>query len=186
MSFWGSPPRVRGKVRERKTGKTRRGITPACAGKSKKLSKRRSLVQDHPRVCGEKFSIVFLDFRLPGSPPRVRGKARQRARHRPEPGITPACAGKSLFCALWSHLQQDHPRVCGEKRTNRNFSGQSEGSPPRVRGKVCHLGCKTGLAGITPACAGKRARVGKHWRTGRDHPRVCGEKCFALLEGFAK
>ena len=29
----GSPPHVRGKVRERKTGKTRRGITPACAGK---------------------------------------------------------------------------------------------------------------------------------------------------------
>ena len=31
--FQGSPPHVRGKVRERKTGKTRRGITPACAGK---------------------------------------------------------------------------------------------------------------------------------------------------------
>ena len=31
----GSPPRMRGKVREMKTGKTRRGITPAYAGKRK-------------------------------------------------------------------------------------------------------------------------------------------------------
>ena len=31
----GSPPRMRGKGREMKTGKTRRGITPAYAGKRK-------------------------------------------------------------------------------------------------------------------------------------------------------
>ena len=30
----GSPPPMRGKVREQKTGKSRRGITPAYAGKS--------------------------------------------------------------------------------------------------------------------------------------------------------
>ena len=50
----GSPPRMRGKVREMKTGKTRRGITPAYAGKSNILAATIRMDKDHPRVCGEK------------------------------------------------------------------------------------------------------------------------------------
>ena len=50
----GSPPRMRGKVREMKTGKTRRGITPAYAGKSPEEPREERTAQDHPRVCGEK------------------------------------------------------------------------------------------------------------------------------------
>ena len=55
-SLWGSPPRVRGKVANPNTIERRRGITPACAGKSQlvKAFQRRSW--DHPRVCGEKCS----------------------------------------------------------------------------------------------------------------------------------
>ena len=30
-------------------------------------------------------------------------------------GITPACAGKSLWSPLLLILAEDHPRVCGEK-----------------------------------------------------------------------
>ena len=30
-------------------------------------------------------------------------------------GITPACAGKSIFCILHNFRTKDHPRVCGEK-----------------------------------------------------------------------
>ena len=51
-----------------------------------------------------------------------------------------------------------------------------EGSPPRMRGKVCDLTIIRVHHGITPACAGKRhcprSRPGRI----RDHPRVCGEK----------
>ena len=50
----GSPPRMRGKVREIKTGKSRRGITPAYAGKRRRCCAFRWLPWDHPRVCGEK------------------------------------------------------------------------------------------------------------------------------------
>ena len=50
----GSPPRMRGKVREMKTGKTRRGITPAYAGKSSRPLRPPECRKDHPRVCGEK------------------------------------------------------------------------------------------------------------------------------------
>lgn len=54
--------------------------------------------------------------------------------------------------------------------------GRSQGSPPRVRGKVVDLRLHVGHAGITPACAGKSspARIPPCRR--RDHPRVCGEK----------
>ena len=45
---------MRGKVREMKTGKTRRGITPAYAGKSPEEPREERTAQDHPRVCGEK------------------------------------------------------------------------------------------------------------------------------------
>ena len=50
----GSPPRVRGKVSFADLTKTALGITPACAGKSHVRKPVPGLVQDHPRVCGEK------------------------------------------------------------------------------------------------------------------------------------
>ena len=70
----GSPPRVRGKVRLSPPRLFPAGITPACAGKSFPASLVVLFCRDHPRVCGEKFSIVrMVDSEL-GSPPRVRGK----------------------------------------------------------------------------------------------------------------
>ena len=47
-----------------------------------------------------------------------------------------------------------------------------------MRGKV--LGASKGCdgVGITPACAGKSASHGCGSRGWRDHPRVCGEKCY--------
>ena len=49
----------------------------------------------------------------------------------------------------------DHPRVCGEKQLKTAFTSESEGSPPRMRGKVNTGKQVTGGAGITPAYAGK-------------------------------
>ena len=50
------------------------------------------------------------------------------------------------------------------------------GSPPRMRGKGYQLVERLQQVGITPAHAGKRQRRTQRWRTGRDHPRACGEK----------
>ena len=70
----GSPPRMRGKVREMKTGKTRRGITPAYAGKSTDVFFCLFGYKDHPRVCGEKDHSLAFCASAEGSPPRMRGK----------------------------------------------------------------------------------------------------------------
>ena len=152
----GSPPRVRGKERWRYRCGRHKGITPACAGKS--------LV----RVVCDKPNI--------GSPPRVRGKELVVFPEPDSPRITPACAGKSAMPSTLRAYRQDHPRVCGEKRSRKTCLAFTNGSPPRVRGKAAGRFSWAARPRITPACAGKRPGL-QRWRSGpRDHPRVCGEK----------
>ena len=127
-------------------------------------------------MCGEKFGISCNPSLIGGSPPRVRGKAAWLPFMRITRGITPACAGKSRFHCGVLYPLWDHPRVCGEKRTSGSGSQRSEGSPPRVRGKVLPRLLFLACIGITPACAGKRGHGRQSGRSAGDHPRVCGEK----------
>ena len=95
--FVGSPPHVRGKVTRRTCARTEPRITPACAGKSKTVLARYDIEEDHPRMCGEKCTIILSQCKRKGSPPHVRGKANVGTILFPIFGITPACAGKRLF-----------------------------------------------------------------------------------------
>ena len=151
----GSPPRVRGKGVDRKIALLRYGITPACAGKRTGAEACGGCSWDHPRVCGEKFIHSSLRYGRLGSPPRVRGKDYDSARIRCQLGITPACAGKSGFCAQFYVCHWDHPRVCGEKPFSSVAEISYKGSPPRVRGKVSLRRSRVPGRRITPACAGK-------------------------------
>ena len=127
-------------------------------------------------MCGEKRKDR-LDYYVPqGSPPRVRGKDLLVGRQLAGFGITPACAGKSRAVRGLPRLQQDHPRVCGEKASSFKNHAAQRGSPPRVRGKVfVGIDCRV-VHGITPACAGKSELPRFFLRCPWDHPRVCGEK----------
>ena len=69
-------------------------ITPAYAGKSYDGFSSGSLVQDHPRVCGEKVLLSDFKHAADGSPPRMRGKAVGENLMPEYDGITPAYAGK--------------------------------------------------------------------------------------------
>ena len=150
---------------------------------------------DHPRVCGEKVRRDAPAGGAVGSPPRMRGKAKELPPRQCYLGITPAYAGKSV--CRWSRVDPswDHPRVCGEKHVLRTSKQKSGGSPPRMRGKGADQTTRRVFPGITPAYAGKRcvcvcvcvcgitpAYAGKRYarlqkrRTNEDHPRVCGEK----------
>ena len=111
--------------------------------------------------------------------------------------ITPAYAGKSLTNGLYCAEHQDHPRLCGEKKTQVMRNVAAPGSPPPMRGKAEHVPRPQKSQGITPAYAGKSddlstvvknsggitpAYAGKsvdgisHIYGVRDHPRLCGEK----------
>ena len=172
----GSPPRVRGKGGRFAGLAHRFGITPACAGKRRPGFRLIHANGDHPRVCGEKFMLPWLNALELGSPPRVRGKAADCGPGAPDSGITPACAGKRLLRCWHPAGLRDHPRVCGEKWLSICCQLFDAGSPPRVRGKD-DCSAKQQLApGITPACAGKRWQKAKRRLQERDHPRVCGEK----------
>ena len=113
--YLGSPPRVRGKEYQSSGDWTTLRITPACAGKSYSQDVNEPQSQDHPRVCGEKFKILFSASSSEGSPPRVRGKGKVLEKLAVEAGITPACAGKRKPSTNTRCPKKDHPRVCGEK-----------------------------------------------------------------------
>ena len=111
----GSPPHVRGKVKENQTLWYEDRITPACAGKSYIRLALLHPTWDHPRMCGEKQLVAELPKTSLGSPPHVRGKVDLVAVFISRFGITPACAGKSV---IWENVPgafRDHPRMCGEK-----------------------------------------------------------------------
>ena len=156
LAVYGSPPRMRGKGADQPIAGQVGGITPAYAGKSPETLPVLPAFWDHPRVCGEKRCRFLILVPVFGSPPRMRGKDRQKSRK---------------FSGV-----VDHPRVCGEKPLLTSRSKTHPGSPPRMRGKD-HLGAKWGLIfGITPAYAGKSFPIFYNRVMDWDHPRVCGEK----------
>ena len=151
----GSPPRMRGKVKDALLDCPQRGITPAYAGKRGIKLSIASMIWDHPRVCGEKFLAPWPLPMMLGSPPRMRGKGPDPAGCSTHTGITPAYAGKSMGEGFLQARKGDHPRVCGEKPFLFYGGSSDSGSSPRVRGKVFgRVRCYRAV-GITPACAGK-------------------------------
>ena len=113
---------------------------------------------------------------MPGSPPRMRGKASRGGLILKDDGITPAYAGKSIQTFQFVQYHRDHPRVCGEKLSISSAHISQTGSPPRMRGKARMILIHVNGERITPAYAGKRVRPCLTCFAHRDHPRVCGEK----------
>ena len=89
----------------------------------------------------------------------MRGKDSWCVEHRHSARITPAYAGKRLFAVPNCFDVEDHPRVCGEKILSKLPLGNSEGSPPRMRGKADVTQFNIGSSGITPAYAGKSTKA---------------------------
>ena len=91
------------------------GITPAYAGKRQGLYFKVAVIEDHPRLCGEKFRLALGDNDFTGSPPPMRGKGFVIFRNIYRNRITPAYAGKSKREPYSFRFSWDHPRLCGEK-----------------------------------------------------------------------
>ena len=127
-------------------------------------------------MCGEKSASIVQENCQLGSPPHVRGKEPFCFACCRCPGITPACAGKSLALPHPGEVVGDHPRMCGEKEGTRRNNSVERGSPPHVRGKAFVPAPMLSTLGITPACAGKSICTRSHAFNVRDHPRMCGEK----------
>ena len=133
----GSPPPMRGKDLQGSFPCQDYRITPAYAGKSISHSENIRRTWDHPRLCGEKFSVHLNRHFSEGSPPPMRGKGQRFGSRYNAAGITPAYAGKSGYRYTFSILPV--------------------GSPPPMRGKGAAGTYFDGNHGITPAYAGKRS-----------------------------
>ena len=131
------------------------GITPAYAGKRPCLWRSMRQPQDHPRLCGEKPDGYYKAKDITGSPPPMRGKGSCPVYPCCSHRITPAYAGKSAVLDRNTKIRRDHPRLCGEKKTGKQFLVRTRGSPPPMRGKGHHVRCRCKVDGITPAYAGK-------------------------------
>ena len=133
-------------------------ITPACAGRTLRLKDLPSTFQDHPRVCGKNSSYVSLLRYIEGSPPRVREEQDVITGLDFPVGITPACAGRTLFSHEIFYLPWDHPRVCGKNTSPHSKHVFVTGSPPRVREERRERNQGYRKDRITPACAGRTNR----------------------------
>ncbi len=151
----GSPPQVRGKQAKIADEALCIGITPAGAGKTPPILPLCGLPTDHPRRCGENFPASRGNHVFLGSPPQVRGKPQADCHVFRRQGITPAGAGKTLVFLNFCRNLEDHPRRCGENRTNRRKAPACIGSPPQVRGKHRRQPAPCRRVRITPAGAGK-------------------------------
>ena len=67
---------MRGKAEPRRILYDKLGITPAYAGKSFGVPLLDSGIKDHPRLCGEKLVALMEYVPQIGSPPPMRGKAK--------------------------------------------------------------------------------------------------------------
>ena len=69
----GSPPLARGTDADSMTVGKPSGITPACAGNSKRSEKRVETHRDHPRLRGEQYNARWDKYSKWGSPPLALG-----------------------------------------------------------------------------------------------------------------
>ena len=130
----GSPPRMRGTVCPMSSRRNTARITPAHAGNSAVQLYPLEACADHPRACGEQFSLLPVLLPVLGSPPRMRGTDRRNWRSYRLGRITPAHAGNRTWKRRNALSRQDHPRACGEQLWLCKNQDCLPGSPPRMRG----------------------------------------------------
>ena len=136
LRWLGSPPRVRGTLGRASLCHQWSRITPARAGNTWKVYRKRCTYQDHPRACGEHATCQNNGIEPIGSPPRVRGTPDSPQEHSRHLRITPARAGNTAGRHDFQMHPEDHPRACGEHPSASTTKAISSGSPPRVRGTL--------------------------------------------------
>ena len=167
---------MRGKVDLSAQVLIRKRITPAYAGKRHFLRNIRRHNWDHPRLCGEKRKLYASGYSYTGSPPPMRGKVFGCPALTHKSRITPAYAGKSKCKSQSFAPVQDHPRLCGEKLTNRRILCIIVGSPPPMRGKVSRSAfSRSAAAGSPPPMRGKVAPSTPKRKTMRITPAYAGK-----------
>ena len=154
MNHKGSSPRMRGTLVDYGLLWVWKRIIPAHAGNTWFANLTKTLLQDHPRACGE-HDCSLPWFRLPvGSSPRMRGTPKNKDGEFEHSGIIPAHAGNTACFGGEGDGVRDHPRACGEHPLEGGPVYVLPGSSPRMRGTPFQREVGWDAYGIIPAHAG--------------------------------
>ena len=91
----GSSPRVRGTRQARVVASHPNRFIPACAGNARRNPCAKAIWSVHPRVCGERRTVLQVALAVAGSSPRVRGTPARGQSDHLERRFIPACAGNA-------------------------------------------------------------------------------------------
>ena len=174
----GSPPRMRGRLGVSAASATAAWLTPANAGTTRPLLFARSRARAHPRECGDDVQLRDAFRRVFGSPPRMRGRRRERRIPPSHGGLTPANAGTTLRGLKRQWHSAAHPRECGDDTMTLALASLSAGSPPRMRGRRMARSRRMAARRLTPANAGTTSWLAVGWIARSAHPRECGDDLF--------
>ena len=111
--WFGSSPRVRGKLDDVRLDDAANRIIPARAGQTQRQQDRRARRPDHPRACGANVQGTVILRNPTGSSPRVRGKPQKFDTTQIARRIIPARAGQTVCPFGYEAGRPDHPRACG-------------------------------------------------------------------------
>ena len=135
-SCWGSPPRVRSRLKIIDQIMHKERITSACAEQTSSGYGSSWSCGDHLRVCGADDFIPDQYKAQVGSPPRVRSRRRAWSASPRSRGITSACAEQTWRYQPIARYCWDHLRVCGADAPMLPLLRHRMGSPPRVRSRL--------------------------------------------------
>ena len=133
----GSPPRVRSRPAGYAGAVSGDGITSACAEQTTTIRANDRGYEDHLRVCGADFTLMWATVMFAGSPPRVRSRLIVHVLMTVYAGITSACAEQTSGTSRAWVARGDHLRVCGADLCSFRSLCTGLGSPPRVRSRQC-------------------------------------------------
>jgi len=152
---WGTPPRVWGRAMLYAVVYRQWRDTPTCVGKSNWRKTTQGSKGGHPHVCGEEYVNKTITGDYQGTPPRVWGRGVFCHFCFDCLGDTPTCVGKRFLCLEHNFRVERHPHVCGEEVGIPCFLRSSEGTPPRVWGRVQPVKRPVSDSRDTPTCVGK-------------------------------
>ena len=177
----GSSPLTRGKHGLLVHAGHVRGLIPAHAGKTSRLSRTCTKTRAHPRSRGENIQTTVQTVAGWGSSPLTRGKRPPQAPRSCRCGLIPAHAGKTAGVESRSRSRRAHPRSRGENAAIAAMTRKIGGSSPLTRGKPVTSRPSSVSRGLIPAHAGKTSSPSARVGGVTAHPRSRGENTLVIL-----
>ncbi len=132
----GSPPRVWGRLNLTRPGLRHPWFTPTRVGKTGWPGVARTGAVVHPHACGEDALGICGYEPWAGSPPRVWGRRLRWGKVYEVHRFTPTRVGKTFWAYARAGAALVHPHACGEDSLAARLCATSDGSPPRVWGRL--------------------------------------------------